>query len=395
MSVAIAVTLVSVAPLRAQRTSFNPIISLDYLYVDNVQYLGDNGTPDSGYRLGIRLPLVRQFRRGTLNLTYSPKFERYQKFEQLNNTGHSLDLGLYVTPTPISKVTLTSSFSRTQDQGDPADPYGDAFVGRRTERDLAALGFSYRNRLSGRFLWGFNTQFTDTSYKNIEDFVPAGTDLIGRQTLRGSLDLLRSLSPTTSMGLRLGYGKFRLDDGTDGDSREVGLIVEHALGQRTDFSMGLGVYEREDATPQDPNTGIDNKRSGIQGFMDLRRQLRRASLSLNAKRATTDGGILAGTSTDTSLGFSVSGTAERRWSWSIATRYARREPTDEQRSTIDTLALGLNLGVKLHRRLQLSLSPVYLHQTGNDAGADALVLRGGFGLSWAPLEKTRLGRSGG
>jgi hypothetical protein len=337
---------------------------------------------------------VRQLRKGTLSFTYSPKFDRYDKFQELDNTGHYLDLSLNVTPTPISRVTLSTSYSRTQDQGDPTDPNGEIFIGRRTQRERASLGLSYRNRLGGRFLWGFGAQFLDSSFKDIADFDPGGAQPIaGRQTLRGSLDLLRNLSRATNLGVRLGYGKFRLDQGTDGDSRELGLILEHALSGKTDFAMGLGAYQRDNAAPQNPG-GSGDTRTGIQGFTNLRRQFRKATLSLDAKRSTSDGGISPGTSTDSSLGVSVSGAADRRWNWSFNTRFGRREPTDEQLDSIDTVAIGLGLGVRLHRKLYLRLSPVYTHQVGNDQGVDSLVLRGGLGFAWAPLEKTRLGGRG-
>ncbi len=395
-SALLAVTLFAVPPLSAQRTTFNPVISLGYIYIDNVQLVGEDGTADSGFRLGLQLPVVRQLRKGTLSFTYSPNFDKYEDFSELDNTGHRLVFNLATQPTPISELILSTAFSRTQDQGDPSQPDDDIFIGRRTERERASFDLSYRDRLSGRFLWGFSTGYSASSFKDIENFDPGATDPIGdRNTLRGSVDLLRVVSRTTNFGVRIGYGRFELDRGDDEELRELSLILDHVVGKRTNLAVGLGVFETEVDEASSPGGVPGKSRTGGQGFLILTRQLRKLSLSLGAVRSATAGGIIEGTSTDSSVYFSLGSSVGRRWDWTVDSRYSRREPSDEQLATIDNAALGLTLSLRLFRRVHLRLSPRYTRQLGDDAGADSLVLQGGFGLSWAPLEKTRLGRGGG
>ena len=293
-------------------------------------------------------PWFASSRKGLLSFTYSPRLDRYQDFSALDNTGHRLVASLETTPTPISRLNVSASFTQTQDQGDPTDPEADILISRRTERRRGSFGVSYRNRLGGRFLWGFSTSYTALSFKDIEDFDTGDTTpIVDREALSGSLDLLRSLSRTTSLGVRLGYGQFELDVGGKEESREVGLILEHAVGRSTQLALGLGIFESEGDAALGPGGSPNDTRDGSQGFLTLTRQLRKIELSLTGRHSPASGGTLDSTSTDSSLGFYVGGEASRRSTWGVSTRYTRREPTDEDLAIVETAALGLSWGLQV------------------------------------------------
>ncbi len=384
--------LVCASSAAAQRTTFNPIVSLEVVYVDNVLYVGEDGADDTALRLSVQLPVVRELEKGSVSFIYTPVLDKYQDFSELDYVGHRLSVAVDTEPTRRSQFAFDVGWTQTQVQGDPEinapGEGGDLFISRRTEREVGTVGLFYRNRVTGRFFWGLNSRYTDSSYSEIDGLATGGAEPIGdRSALRNSIDLLAGISRSTRMGVRLGVSNFSLDDGIDEESRDVQLVVEHTLGENSELSFGLGAFEAE-------VDGTDETRDGVQATLAWTRALRRFDVAIAGSHAPAAGGTLDGTSTDSALVFSIAAGLTRRASWGADLAVARRDPADPTLEPIDVVAVGLNIDWNLFRDWSMRLSPLYTRQLGGEA-AESLVLRGGLGLVWAPLGKTRVGGAGG
>ena len=387
--------LLVIPPVRAQRTRFNPRFSLSLFRSDNIDLLGAERRRDSGLTLGLALPVSRDLENGSLSFDYNTSFDKYDEFEELDNLSHRLRLSVTKDPSRNSSVQAQVGYSLTQDQGLAESPNdADLFLTPRTERETVSLDFSYRKRFRSRWEWGFAGGFRDWSFDEIEGFESDAppTQLENRTEFSGAVTLARLLSESSAFGFSYSYRTFDLELSGEESVQAGSLVYRRQLEERLSLAVAVGGFLSTGTTAQGPGGSSDDSRSGVQGTLNLSRNWRRTGLSLVIGHTPSAGNDRLGTSTNSTLGLSLTSRATRRWNWGLSARYALRDPNDTQEPTIDTLAFGANAGARVHRALSLQLGINYTDQSSDASGNEGSFLIGRIGLNWHPLRGSRVAR---
>lgn len=407
------VLLLGPCPARGQETLFNPSISLEYGYTDNVEFSGTDQTSDNATRLAVMLPVVRYSPKGWIVFSYSPSYYKYRDSDLLDRDEHRLRFGVSRQTSRRSWVDFTTRFARTQTQGDvlnqgaidlpapgagaggdlpPLDlEEGSLLLTERTERDLIGADLGLRHQPSERWTWSARVGASDWQHTRIEGFPegPESAVVEDRTEYRASTGGARSLSRTTSLGVRYGYRHTKLDISGEEDMHSVVLTLEHQAGPHLSFGGEIGGYTRTSTPPED-GAG-DLTRNGMRAMARLRRSYRRVVFGMFAGYAPTSGGDLAGTSTDSTLGLSLAGAGSVAWDWNIGARYTRREPTDPDQPTRYAAGAYASVERRFGRSAALRLTASQVQQdNGVDGVEDPSVFRALFGVVWYPVGHTRL-----
>ena len=307
-------------PAAAQRTTFYPIISLSAFYTDNVFYVDSPAEDPSsgGFRLGFVLPVKRDLRNGSFSVIYTPRFETFSNFSELDNPGHSLLLNLQKQPDPRSAFRANVRLASTEDQGD-LNNFGlfDPFLQQRTRREGGSLDLGYDRDLRGNFHWGASTGFSSWAY---EDVIrnDQESDLEDRTELRANLGATRDLGAKSTLGLTYGYQQFDLDVSGEDTVHSLSLTYGRDLADSFSTAVSAGCFWGD--RPNDPNCQL-------LGSLAFGRSFRRADLFLNLSHIPTAGGSQFGTSTNTTASLRIDSTATTQWNWNASIRFARRDPS--------------------------------------------------------------------
>ena len=374
----------------AQRTTFDPQVNVGLFSTNNVAITREDARSDSGLRLGLILPVVRQLDRGSLAFTYSPWVEFFREADTFNNVSHRLRLGLVTAPTLDSSLNLTAAYSDTQDQGvvESADP-ADLFLTQRTDRQRASLDLTYGDQLRNRWNWGFTLGGSLWNYSRLVDSED-GADPIpleDRSEVRSSVQLTRSLSPTTSIGLRYGYRRFVLDLSGDENSHSVSFVFQKDIEERLSLEFSVGGFRNTGEAVTGPLDSSSGSRSGVQGQFRLTRLWRQSSLAIVAGHGPTSGGARIGTSVNSFVGLSYGNRGSQVWDWGLDARVARRDPSNENQKVINSLALGGGVGRRLSRKTRIRMTARVFDQTDDGGETKGTYLYAWLGVVWRPLAR--------
>jgi hypothetical protein len=383
-----AVSLALASPARAL-TTFHPSVHLDVAYNDNVQFGGAGTEPVSDWasRLGVTLPLTRDWGRGTWSLVYSPAYDKHDTLAELDHMEHRLATQLSRTGRSTT-LSGAASFTRTQEQGRARSLESpDLFLSQRTNRDFLAVEMNFSHGISARWRWGAGVWGGRYNYSQIENFDP-GTPLAAvedRDELRGSVNVSRQLTRGASLGASYEHRRYDLETGEIEDVDLVGVTYGQTTSREVTMELRVGGYQRR----TDPAAGAvvidDESESGMQGTFSLKRAFRTTSLELGAEVLPSAGGALEGTSTDASAGITFGSTAGRRWSWSVSSRYAYRDPTDPTEDTLSSVSGSAGAEWRPHTNLGLRIGAAFVDQSGNTATTlDTSFFSGAAGIVWYP-----------
>lgn len=381
-------------------TVFNPQLAVEQAYNDNVRFVGEGdsgaagGDSDSVTRLSAVLPVVREGKRSTLHFSYSPSFERHQDLDELDYDSHFLSLGLNTSTSRRSKVSFLSTYARTQMQGRPSSlDEAELFLTGRTNRELFRADLTHGKQLSARWSFRGGLNYGESRFDDIKDFDPAApVPLEDRTDYGGTVQLGRAVSEKTTVGLAYGLQRFELEPrettgtSTDETVHSLTFTVDRTVSRRMTLNAAIGGFR----STSDPETA-DDPRTGAQANLGLTRAYRSMALSLDASHRPSSGGALAGTSTDSALGLRLNGAALEPWSWSVSSRLARRDPTNDDEEPVHSVAAGGSLERGFARVLALRLSADYVDQTSDEPLLEARYYTAGIGLVWYPLGRTILG----
>lgn len=381
---------IGVTPLAAQRTVFNPEVSLEQGYTDNVGYNGTDGTSDSVTRLGLLLPVVRTWPTGNFDFSYAPSAERFADTDSLDNEAHRLRFSLRNQPTRRSNLNFDTSFESSQVQGRVASLDGaDLVTTARTERDLLRAAFGYGTRISTRWAWNGNLDYADSSYDLIDDFAPGLVDVEDRREYGAGLQISRELSTTTSVGVGYRWQRFDLDLSGEETVHSLSATLQRTLSRVMELRAALGGFTSSGDALAAP--GEDDSRSGVQASLGLDRTFRTLRLGLDLSHAPSSGGSLGGTSTDTAFGAALSPTNTGNWSWSTAARLALRDPAIDGEEDVRSVAFEGSVERYFARMLGMRLRAGQVDQSSDDPARDARYYSATLGLVWYPLGRTAIG----
>lgn len=390
-AVGLSVLLQGAVPARAQETRFDPQISFSLFRTTNIDFVGD-GPSDSGFRLGVVLPVNRPLENGSLSFSYRTFFESFEQSTALNNLDHWLSLAISKSPSRNSNIGMKVGYILTQQQG-RADSVeeGDLFLNERTKRQTVNLGLSYSSALGARWQWALAAGFWDWSYDEIEGFDDETPDrrLEDRTELRGSFELTRALSRSNAIGFSLTYRQFDLELSGEEDTQSASLVYRREIEERMSLSVSAGGFVSSGTAAGGPGGSQSDSRSGFQGTVSLSRALEHLNFTFVVGHTPSAGNDRLGTSTNTTIGVSLSGNPTRKLSWGVFSRYASREPNNRLEPTIDSFALGSSMGIRFRRELSIRIGINYTNQIADDARDEGSFVAGQVGLVWHPLARTR------
>lgn len=374
----------------AQRTTFDPQVNVGLFSTNNVAITREDARSDWGLRLGLILPVVHQLDRGSLAFTYSPWIELFREADTFNNVSHRLRLGLDTKPTLDSSLNLTAAYTDTQDQGvvESADP-ADLFLTQRTDRQRASLDLIYGDQLRNRWNWGFALGGSIWNYERLVDSED-GADPIpleDRSEVRSSVQLMRSLSPTTSLGLRYGYRRFVLELSGDENSHSVSFVFQKDIEERLSLEFSVGGFRNTGEAVSGEVDSSSDSRSGVQGQFRLTRLWQQSSLTMVAGHRPSSGGARIGTSVNSFVGLSYGNRGDQVWTWGLDGRVARRDPSNENQKVVNSLALGGRVGRRLNRKTIIRMTARVFDQTDDGGQTKGTYIYAWVGVVWRPLAR--------
>jgi hypothetical protein len=390
----IVLLLLAAAPAAAQETQFDPQISFGLFRTSNVEFVGD-GPSDSGFRLGLVLPVTRPLKNGSLAFSYRTGFQSFDNSSSLNNLSHRLSLVVSKSPTRRSSFGVQAGYTLTQEQG-RADSLeeADLFLSQRTEREAANLAFSFTSTIATRWEWGLSAGYWDWRFDPIEDFesdTPT-TRLEDRSELLGSVTFARILSQTSALGFSLAYRQFDLEFSGEQETQSASLVYRRDLEGRSSLSLSAGGFVSTGKALEGIGGSSSESRSGFQGTLSYGRSLKRMSVSISAGHAPSAGNDRPGTSVNTTLGVSISSQLTKRWNWGVFTRYALRDPNARNEPSVASFALGSSAGVRFRSSLSIHLGLNYTDQFGENPADEGSFVGAQVSLVWHPLARTRWAR---
>src|SRR5262245_17198298 len=151
---AAAACLLLAGAVHAAETLFHPSVTLDAAWSDNVAYAGAGNEPvsDASARLGVVLPLRRQWERGAWSFEYSPLYEKHQDLEALDHPEHRLATHLSTKVGRTGTFGCGATFTRTQEQGRAWSLESpDLFLTNRTNRHFVSAVAGWAQEVSPRW----------------------------------------------------------------------------------------------------------------------------------------------------------------------------------------------------------------------------------------------------
>jgi hypothetical protein len=388
----------AVIPAESQSIRFDPQIGVSASYTDNAFLANDSEAAQSDLvaGLGITLPLSREFEHGSLGLSYSLNFDRFQDFDELDTLNHRLGFSFSTQTSSTSAFDLGLGYSRNEDPfasqaGEPVqvDDFDDPLfiVGRRLEVEQGTAGAGFSHQFSTRGSVQLFAGYSATRSDEVDGDDAVG-DVEDRDSIGGGVGLSRALSEHTSLDLVYGISGFDLDVSGQSLSHSLGVGWSREVEERISVSFQIGAYYRDRVveTVNADDTTVEDDDVGFQGSFALNKTLQRYALGLSASHQPSAGHILVGTSTDTQVAFSLSPLYTERWYWSTSLRYGHRDPDLVDDNPIESFQAGVSLGRSLGRKLGLSLSGDFITQDESNADLyDVVAMRARLSLSFRPL----------
>jgi hypothetical protein len=391
---AASVFLVAALPAGAQRTTFNPSISIGSSYTDNVGYLDEPGgnTEDTVTTARLVLPLVHQQDRGAMRLTYRTGWFLYGDESQNDSNEQSLTFGLNRKTRRRSTWTVTSRYLKTEEQQTspilpteitpgPSEGLDDVSLSltERTDRQTidATVGYGWT---AGR-KWGFNATFTAG-----ESEFDGGADVEDRAWYGPSFSAQNTISRRTSLGVRYSFRRTELDLTGDEDFHTTDLFWNYDLSRKVGLGLHLGGFVR--------NPENSESETGTFGGVDVRFNdgltLGPVRLGFTASATPSGGGALVGTALASTAAVTVSGVRTYPVNWQVGTFYNHRSPFDSSEPTTETYGLRAGVEPAISRIVGLRIGASYSEQTSDDPTQEGSFTRAGVNLVIYPLGGTRI-----
>lgn len=397
-------------PAAAQRATFLPELFLDTGYSSNVRYGGGTAegerNADWSTRLGLVLPLRRETGASSWTLSYAPSFERFSRLREYDADAHRVAFEGRVRPGRSSSVEFGLRYERSQEQGSlsgagglgqvdaPGAGLPDAVLVDRAERDSYVAELQLRQSPTSRWEIGEAVQASVSRYRATD--VPGALPPESKDEYGGTLSLRYLVGRRSTIGTEYGYRRVEPERSNREDAYLVGLLWEFRSGRIfTTRLRGGGFWRSVGDTAEVPASTLQDRR-GFQAALEFAWALPTVQISVQAARAPTGGGSTAGTSTDTSLLFGLSGEPDPRLRWQFGARYARRRPTQPSDPTFNAYGAGGSLDILLVRNLGLRLTADWAEQSGLEDGGNTSVepsfVTARVGIVWYPAGAPRRGR---
>ena len=394
---AVAFGAICVTPALAQKTTFNPSLSVGVGYTNNLNYAGevteDSGDVSAG--LGVRLPLNRGLRNGSVNLSYFGKISLYQTNSDVDNVSHRLHLNYSHRTRRGSQFRASARYVRTQEQFDsvllpegikPDDPLigpgddVDLSVTERTNRETASVVISYGWRLGPR--WGLGAAL-NAGRSNFE----GGEDVENRKGYGGSLNLSTDLSRRSQLELGYSYTWVQLEESGDEQIQQGSLTYRQQLSRTLRLDTRLGAFAVRSVETGESDTGTFGA-IGVQFNDGLVAGPLRFGFSAGA--SPSGGGALIGSALNTSVGASMSGVRVKPLNWGLYATYTYRKPFDSTLATSYSTVLRASVEHTLRRWWSLRFGTSWVTQRSDDPALVAEYARASLSLVAYPLGGTRL-----
>lgn len=367
----------------AQKTTFNPSVAIEQGYSSNIQYAGSAADSDTDRRIAVEIPYERETPKSKLRLAYRPSYIRQKEFDILDRDEHRFDLRWNGDLTRQNRLGVVANYTHSQAQGSPEqldDP--NLFLTQRTDRDLGRLDVTFTRQQTARWTWIVRGSGETFQYAPIvEDSTDPGPE--DRVEYGATARLMRTLSRTSSLGVRYDYRRFELDRSGDDDNNGVGVTYETRLARTLSLSATLGGFvSRGDTLP-------DGENRGLYGEFRLNRGFERMRLEVGALHRPSSGGAIGGTSEQTSLDVALVSANVRHWRWRFAPSTARRKP-----NTGGETIYGYGGNGFIERRLGPQFS-LRLRTNWYDQNTRDSVFETGLAFLWYPWGGTALSGIGG
>lgn len=392
---------------------FQPELFVGAGYTDNALLVDTAESNESLiYRMGAHLPFTRTYPGGRFTFSYSPTYERFQDFEELDNLNHRAALGVTGKPSERSNIGLRARYARLQDDRTANRRRPIVFLRQPLSRELGAVDLTFGRKFAQRWKWKGGVGYSQWRFEPIEEDVPETVPpeeelppelLEDKREARARLGLSWALDSGFSIGGEYGIRRFDLDVTGEETAHLVSLIVDHTVKNRFKASFGVGGYLTEDSSeepidpvdPVDPAASEDESDTGAQGWLTLSRtydqDTSKNTLTLTLTHRPHIGGTELGTSELSTAALGVDGKVGDAWFWSLFGRYARRDPTLALEGLIESFGADGYVERRIRRVVGLRLGAGYVDQTADNPEREGEVFRGNFTVVLYPLGQTRLG----
>jgi hypothetical protein len=356
------VVVASVGAAVAQRTEFDPSISLLWSRTDNVAVVESSADPDASTdtadqytNLAVWLPVTRTARFGSLSFSYSGAYSRYDRNTVYDHLAHTASIG--ISPRLRRNATLSAElfYTLSQEQGTPSRiDQEEQFLTVRTDRTF--YGTSVRYEKDGRRAYrNASLRASRSEFAVIEGTLPdsppsdpTALQLVpeNRTYWYGNFEFRRKFSRRFSLGPRYELAYADLGRTPDEVVHVLSLAFGWTVSQYFSFDATTGVAHR--TSEDDPLTGLEGQsETEFAWILNLRIdpplaaiQKGKIKLGLDLGISPSGGGALPGTSTNSYVRlYLASGTRRSRWSWDVGTRYTRRESTLDTVPTVETTGI--------------------------------------------------------
>ncbi|MCP3981347.1 MAG: hypothetical protein GY716_18775 [bacterium] len=372
------------------QTQFNPYFTLQYNYIDNAIYLEDDmgqDTSDSTMSLAIALPVTRTWKTGSFTVRYEPTIERFDEFDQFDDTAHRASFRMNNSPSELSSISVDAGFDHSQQQGgveldDPDAPP----LTERVVRQSFRAGFGYDGPIGQRWNWSADARIADTRYD--EGDIGSETTLEDRTTYSAGVGFGRSTTRTSNIGFSYELRRFDLEQ-DDETSHLVSFTARSELGRKLSIDGAIGGFYSKGSAAEGPGGEDDDSRAGGQLNLALEREFKDSRLRVDIDHRPTDGAALQGTSTNTAAGLSYAGSASQSWYYGTAARFTLRDPSDDDEESVDTFSIGGWLERGLLRTLAIRLTGNYSDQASDNPTLDGEFYEVGLGIVYYPRGRTQ------
>ncbi len=389
---------ISVSGAWAQRTTFNPSITVGGSYTDNIEHAATEETSDSASRIELDLPVSRQWDGGGMEFYYRPSYIQQSDQDDFDRDEHRLG---FSTTTVIDRRTnwgFSAAYSKTQTQFSPTisefEPIDDdQFTANPTDRDSLGASLSLARTQSPRWNWQASLDWNQVDHELIPG-VPASalgdSPVEDRSEYGGSFGFSRSLGRGASLGLQYRHRRFDLDVSGEEDSDSLSVTWNRTVSRTLAFGVSVGAFKSTGEASDGTDLATDDdERTGAQGSFSLTRSFRASRLVFSGSHEPTSGSNLVGTSTNTDAGLTYAGT-RRLWDWSVSGRYGLREPADSSSDDLKNLSAGASIERFFQRQVGVRFGAAMTDQSGSGA-ADRSAFSVDVGFVWYPLGRTKLG----
>ncbi len=389
---------ISVSGAWAQRTTFNPSLTVGGSYTDNIEYAATDESSDTASRIELDLPVSRRWDSGSMEFYYRPSYTQQSDEDDFDRDEHRLGFN---TTSVIDRRTswgFSAAYSKTQTQFSPVisdlDPIDDdQFTFNPTERDSLGASLSLARTQSPRWNWQASLDWNEVDHEPIPGVpasVIADSPVEDRSEYGGSFGFSRSLGRGASLGLQYRHRRFDLDLSGEEDSDTLSITWNRTVSRTLEFGISVGGFKSTGEAADGTNLATDDdERTGAQGSFNLTRSFRNSRVVFSASHEPTSGSNLVGTSTNTDAGVTYAGT-RRLWDWSVSGRYGLREPADSSSDDLENLSAGASIERFFQRQIGVRLGAAMTDQSGSGT-SDRSAFSVEVGFVWYPLGRTKLG----